>query len=499
MPLNAISFAGPGFSGMAQQYKQSPMGPEWAVHATNLVVDSAGRLSSRKGWDNLNATPCEAIVQVHEHLTAAGAATILTATAQKIYSGTSSLTDRTNSLTFTAGNWDFVNFNGYCLGWQAAHTAIQSTGTTFTGITASTGTLPTGNHACAAFGRVWASYTDKQTIGYCKLLDHTKWATADGGGTIDMRNLWTRGMDEIQGIVAYGSSLAVFGKRHIIIWVDGSGSELGLSPTNMYVQTVIEDIGLVARDAMCQVGELDVVFWSHNGIRSLSRTMQEQAAPARELSVQNRDFIASYLATGTLTKIRAVYAATDGLVLFTHPDASKTFCFDIRAPLEGGGYRMTEWTLCPAAWCARTDNTLLLGTTAGYLGLYGGYTDNGAAYQFNYESGWIRVASDSRRHSLKALKAYLYAVGTNTVIFKWWVDFKVAFGHLNRIITGGADEWGIDEWGAMQWGLGQYFQDKRIPLSKEAEYCKIAIITSINGTAFAVQPLTLYTEPTRLA
>lgn len=493
-----MNYAGPGFSGMARQRQHAPLGPEWAAHATNIVVDSAGRLGSRKGWDNLNATPIEAIIQTHQFINAAGTTTQYTSTGTKIYSGTSSLQDRTNSLTFTAGNWKFLNFNGYCLGWQAAHTPIVATGTTFTAITAATGTLPDGNAACAAFGRIWALDDDKQTIRYCALLDHTKWATADGGGTIDMRSVWTRGMDEVVAIIAFGSSLAVFGKRHIVVWVDGSGSELGLSPTNMYVSTVLEDIGLVARDAICQVGELDVVFWSHNGIRSLSRTMQEQAAPARELSAMNRDYLAAAL-TGTLANIRMVYAPTEGLILVSQPAVPKTYVFDVRAPLEDGSLRMTEWTLCPSAWCSTITNTLLLGTSAGYLGTYGGYDDNGTGFQFHYESGWVRISEDGRRHSLKALRAYLYAVGTNVINFKWWVDFKPTYRILSRTITGGADEWGIDEWGVMQWGLGQYFQDKRIPLAKEAEYFKLAIITNIGGTAFAVQPLTLYTESTRLA
>jgi hypothetical protein len=217
------------------------------------------------------------------------------------------------------------------------------------------------------------------------------------------------------------------------------------------------------------------------------------------MSPTNRDYLASSLATGTLADIRMVYAPTEGLVIVSHPGVSKSFVFDVRGKLENGGFRMTEWTLCPRAWCGTITNTLILGTSDGYLGTYGGYSDNGATYQMEYETGWIPISEDGRKHSLKALKAYLFAVGTNLVTFKWWVDFKLAYKTVNRTITGGADQWGIDEWAAMEWGSGQLFQEKRVPLSKEAEYVKLAIVTSIDTTQFALQPLTLYTEPTRMA
>jgi hypothetical protein len=268
----------------------------------------------------------------------------------------------------------------------------------------------------------------------------------------------------------------------------------------MYVSTVVENVGLVARDAITLVGELDVVFWSSNGIRSLNRTVQEQASPVNELSPSNRDYLASTLATGTLSKIRMAYSPTEGFILVTHPDVSKTFCFDVRGRLEDGGMRVTEWTLAPRAWCATITDTLLLGTSDGYIGQYTGYSDNGVSFQYEYESGWIRVAGeDGRKQSLKALRAYLYSVGSITVTFKWWVDFKPAFQSLQRDLVGLGDEWGIDEWSLMQWGAGQVFHERRIPLSRECEYVKLAVVAQIAGAQFAIQPLTLYTKPTRLA
>ena len=104
--------------------------------------------------------------------------------------------------------------------------------------------------AHAAFGRIWAVDDDKQTVRYCALLDETKWATASGGGSIDMRNVWSNGMDYVTAISSIGSNLVIFGRKHIVIYTDGSGSELGVDPTQMYVVDIIEGTGCVARDSL---------------------------------------------------------------------------------------------------------------------------------------------------------------------------------------------------------------------------------------------------------
>jgi hypothetical protein len=102
--------------------------------------------------------------------------------------------DITPATTPTGDNWQFMNFNGKVVGVQSGHTPIvwDSTGD-FADITASTGTLPDGPCGTSAFGRLWIVDDDLQTIRYCALLDETEWAEADGGGQIDMSNIWTLG------------------------------------------------------------------------------------------------------------------------------------------------------------------------------------------------------------------------------------------------------------------------------------------------------------------
>jgi hypothetical protein len=480
------------------------MGPEWAVKLENVVIDDSGRLSARKGWNQLNASVFDsgaAIVQLHEYVNASGTSEIIGSTATKLFSGTSTLTDKTGALTPTAGHWDFINFNNNVLGWQASHAPIVYTGSgNFAAISVATGTMPDGDAACAAFGRVWAVDDDKQTIRYSALLDHTRWAASDGGGSINMRNVWTLGMDEVVAITSFGSALIVFGKRHIVFWVDGAGSSIGLNPTNMYINQIIENVGLVARDAFALVGEIDIVFWSPNGVRSLVRTAQEQATPVNEISPGNRDYLTGALSTGSLTKVRMVYSAPHGLVLLSHPDYAKTFCFDTKSRLPDGGFRMTQWSIAPNAMLGALNRKLYFGFL-GEVAEYIDYDDDGASYRFEYETGWIYVAGEEgRKQLLKALKAYLYSVGEYNVTFSWWTDFQSNQDSVSVTVGGtNANEWNVMEWGIDEWGSVQAFENVRIPLTHEAEYLKVAITVTINGGAFGVQPFTVYSKPTRLA
>lgn len=496
----------PAFFGLAKDRREFPLDPEWAAEATNIIIDATGRLSARKGWAKVNP---EAemdsgadVLQIHEFVDDDGSVELISSTADDIFTGTSSPTSINGTLTPSDGNWKFINFNGYCLGWQAGETPIAYSGSgDFADITAATGTLPDGNTACAAFGRVWAVDDDGQTIRYCALLDHTKWDAADGGGSIDMRSVWTQGMDTVVAIVAFGSQLVVFGKRHIIFWADGSGSQLGISPDNMYVTDTVDNVGAVARDAVVIVGEIDVVFWSQSGIRSLVRTVQERASPVSDLSPNNRSYVATGTSAGTASSIRGAYSPDLGLVLFTAPTRDVIFAFDVRQTTQDGGYRLTEWSLAPTALGVALDGSLYFGF-AGFLGLYSTYLDDEASYQFMYESGWVNIAGEqNRKQALKALKGFFYTENEQAVQFRWGVDFGQVAKSVSKDVGQPSD---ISEWGEAEFGIGEFgaagiVVPVRVPLARSAEYFRLRVTTEITGTGFAMQPLAIYSKPVRIA
>ena len=507
-PINAVAIATPGVNGMAKANAQTLTGPEWCIKAENCVIDAEGRLAARLGWEPLNGTAISGtptVVQMFEYIKGDGTTAVISSANLKLYSGTTTPTDITGSITTPTGsNWQFVNFNGKTLGFQQSHTPCKWTGTgNFANATAATGSLPTGNCAVAAFGRIWACDSDKQTIKYCALLDDTKWHTDDGAGVIDMRKVWTSGMDEVVGITSYGSQLVVFGKRHIVFWTDGSGSEIGADPTQIYVNSVIENVGLVARDAYVLVGELDIIFWSSNGIRSLRRTMQEQATPVNEITNRNREYLSEYLDTGTLASIRMVYSARHGFVLVLHPTASKTWCFDIRYPLPDGTFRLFEWTVYPYSGVALSDDTLLLGFPEGLIGEHTGWNDNTATYRFIYHGGWFPLSPEANLKMLKrakvAIASRVEVVGT----FKWWTDFKGNMSSVQKtwIPPGGSlynylpDQFNYT---ALYSGGGGVI-DKYIPLRKSCQYMRFGFETIIDGVPFALQYIMILFEPTRFS
>lgn len=502
MTVRPFVIPNPAFNGLAKERQHVAMTPDWAAKADNVVIDAAGRLASRKGWvlQNTAISGDPTIHQLHEYVKTDATTIVISATATKIYSGlTGALTDITPAGAPTAGNWKFQNFNNKVVGWQASHTPIVWSGTgSFTTITAASGTLPDGNTACAAYGRIWAVDDDKQTIRYCALLDETRWAPADGGGSIDMRSVWTRGTDEVVAIVAYGASLVVFGKRHVVIWTDGAGSELGLDPTNIYVSTVIENMGAISRDAVVLVGELDVIFWSPQGIRTLARTIQEYAAPDRDVSPSNRQFLADGVGSGDLTKIRGVYSPTDAFVLLSHPDAGITYCVDIRGKTPDGGLRLTTWSIAPTALMNTVANATYFGFN-GRIGKYSGYADNGASYRYRWHSGWMLVPPDELKKLLKRFKAVCYTTATVTASLSYWTDFQTNAASENVTIEGSADEYGVAEYGISEYSGGAAASEAMAWLTQSCQYVKLGIDVDISGAPFAVHTMTLYYKPTHLA
>lgn len=460
---------------------------EYAAKIQDGVFDNTFGLIMREGADDYSSAWTSGNpIQIFEYLAADGTSRVIASTATDLFEVTTSTkTSRVGALTPTAGDWKFLNFNGKVLGWQASHTPIVKTGAgNFAAITASTGTLPDGNAACSAFGRVWAVDDDKQTIRYCALLDETKWDSADGGGIIDMRSVWTQGMDEVIAIESFGSNLVVFGRRHVIVWTDGSGSQLGLSPTNMYVTDTLDFVGAINRNAVVLVGELDIVFWSASGLRSLARTLQERASPANDISPFNRLYLASGVdltSSTSMTAIRMAYYAAKGLVLVYAPALGRVLVIDVK----GNEPRTTQWFLgTVTALGTLKVGLLLFGLSTGLLGKMpdAAGKDFGSAINLIIESGWIDIRDeDGRDQALKMLRG---TAGNGLVSIEYKTDFdSTVLG--SATVQAPASDTGSKFWLSLK-GRGSHF---RI-------YLKMG--DAINSTK-SIGPLFLYTKPLRMA
>lgn len=505
--LQPITFISPAFMGLNKDYSGSLLGPEWATEARNAVFDRSGRLGARKGWADQTATPITGspdLVQSHEFEKADGTVQMISATASALYTGTSAFTDISGTLTPSGGNWQFMNFNDKLIAVQEGETPIVYTGSgNFANITPATGSLPTGNAGIAAFGRLWIVDSDGVTIKYSGLLDETDWG-GSGAGSIDMSAVWTDGTDHVVAIAAFGASLVVFGQRHIVMWVDGSGSERGLDPANMYVFDTIEGTGCIARDSVTTISEGDLLFLSSFGLQSLKRVMEHKNNPLIHSAPQVTEYMSLYTEAETVENIRAVYSPHERLYLLTFPASNLTMVFDTRNLSRSAELRVTEWDLVPNTMVARSNGDLFFGFDGRY-GKYTGYSDNNSAYRFVYKSGWLdlrTVAGDAVTQILKILKALRLLVSSQaagSVVLKWGFDFEPdQYSASVTLTAAGSAEWGVAEWGVDEWSGAEALRTLRVNASGTGQFIQLGVESDINGGLLSMQQLTAQAKLGRL-
>lgn len=505
--LQPISLTAPAFKGLNKQNESSILGPEWATTLDNCVFDFAGRVASRKGWNDLTGSAISGtpvIRQLFEYLKKDGTSTIISAANNKLFSGGApTFSDITGTGTITDNNWQFINYNGFLLSWQSGHSPRQWSGSGSTAaISASSGSVPLGNCAAAGSGRVWASDADGQTIKYSALLDHTKWAIADGGGSIDMSSVWPNGMDSITAITFFNNLLVVFGKRSIVLWTDGAGSALGLDPAAIIVADAVTGSGCIARDTVREVEGPDLLFLSDQGLQSIQRVIQEKSNPISNVSANVRDYMMTAVRGDTLSQIRSVYSPEESMYLLSCPNYKAAFCFNTKGKLDDGTFRATTWTLAPSAALRSVGGTLYMAAVSpGRLGAYTGYTDDSAKYTMDYASGWLDLGQDLTQFLkiLKSISAIVYITTSAAFSVKWAFDFGDFSSRGVTLEAGGTGEWGLMEWGLGEWSGGLSLRNLSIAAGGVGQYIRVGLVASISGAQVAIQQIKPIPKIGRLA
>jgi hypothetical protein len=429
----------PGGKGLNKQMSGTLLDPQWSTKSMNTVFDDSNRLASRLGWSSVTGTPIggtPALSQIFEYKPLAPNPNIIIfAGNNKLYQGLSVPADITGLLTITASNWQFANFNGNLYGLQAAHSFIQWTGTgNATAVTITSGSAPTGNNLFAAWSRLFATNSDKQTIQYSALLDATKWASVDGGGSINMLSVWPS-PDEIVAIHPFNNFLVIFGKNNIIIYTDPTGTIHGINPNNIVIYDQIQGIGCVARDSIRSVAGQDLVFLSNTGVTSLQRLLVQRSSPLRDISANIRSYVKSALDAEDVTKIRSTYNPRYGIYLLVFPTSGTILCFDTKVVLQDGTWRVTEWSgMTPTSLYTLEDGTTTYQGALGAAYNYAGSTDNGTSITMSYLSGWLDFGPDVNNYlkTLKTISAIISVTGTVSVNFQWAFDFSSAINSVTK-------------------------------------------------------------------
>lgn len=415
--------------------------------------------------------------------------------------------DISGAVTDTNGQWFFQNFNNKVVGFQSGLKPIVAVGAgNFATVVESSGTAPTGGVGCAAFGRVWTTRTDQQTIQYTGLLDETDWGSASSG-LIDMRTIWSAGTDQVTAIMAFNASLVVFGTNHIVFFTDGRGSMLGLDPTQAYVFDVILSTGCYSQWTTQPIGEGDVVFLGPNGMQSIANLQNSRSFPMSNLTKYVRDNLLAQLSAESVATVRSTYNNQLGQVLLSFPNSQTIWCVDVRRKYQddiGDTCGIcTNWTMVATALETTHLNVTQIARTPGTAGVYSGNTDEGVQYIFSYLSGWLNLGQDVA-HKLKMLKLIqliVFSGAAAALTITWNTDFG-ATALSAPIVTGGGtgapSQYGLGQYGVSQYGGGIALSLQKYDARARGQYYQVGLNAPITNL-FSLQQMSLHCKLGRTA
>jgi len=459
--LQTFSVQAPGFFGLNTQDSPLTLEAGFASIATNCIIDQYGRIGSRKGWSRVNASSgnlgANDVKVIHELVQLDGTLTVLFAGNNKLFKldGSNAVVELTyggggTAPTITASNWQCASLNGITYFFQSGYDPLiydpAVSTTTYRRVSEKTGysgTVPLGNIVISAFGRLWVAdtTTNNATITFSDLLAGHNW-TGGTSGSLNVAQVWPNGSDQIMGLGAHNGFLIIFGKRQILVYSSPT------TPSSLALSDSIGNIGCLSRDSIVTTAS-DIVFLSNSGVRSLMRTIQEKSAPLRDLSKNVRNDLMGYVASETLSDIKAVYSEVNAFYLLTLPVAKQVYVFDTKAQLQDGSARVTTWdSIEPTALLSRRNGDLLIGKK-GYVGKYGTYYDHASSYRFQYYTNYADLGDQNITSILKKISVVVIG-GTNQIFtIKWSYDFSGQYYSTQATIPiSTVAEYGMAEYGA---------------------------------------------------
>ena len=492
--LRSINLVAPAFKGVNTEDSPLAQDPSFAEIADNAVIDKRGRIAARKGYsvittDNtiLGSNP---ITVIHEFEDGAGNTTILSAGNNKIFSGTTTLTDITpGSYTITANNWKVVTFNSKAYFFQAGHEPIVYDGTSAVALSSVAGaagiTGKFGNEVLSAFGRLWVAdiNNDKSTIYWSDLLIGHDFSGGTSG-SINLDKVWPDGYDEVVSLAAHNGLLIIFGRHSVVVY---QGAE---SPATMTLADTVNGIGCVSRDTVQYTGT-DVIFLSHNGLRSFRRVIQEKSMPITSLSKTITTDLLGLLQNET-EGFRSVYSPEENFYLLTFTGQKTTYCFDIKGTLEDGSYRVTRWPGSSYKAYERLQNgKVYIGTTEG-ISQYAGYSDNNITYTFKYYSPSLTFGSPSNLKFIKKIKPTIIGGNASNYFIKYSYDFSTTFKTSTFAIGDQTPSYfGEGEYTVAEYTDGEIVSSKNTNATGSGTSVVIGLEADIGGSPLSLQEINI--------
>jgi hypothetical protein len=447
---------------------------------------------------------------------------VLSAANNKIYSGTTTLTELavrnsndTANLTYTItdDNWQIAGMpydtgatpSGHAILAQAGHPilvyhklgatahahtgsyGLQRLGDIATNLPGSyTVTSFTPNIAMTAFGRTWVAdiANDRQTVYFSDLLNPAEWKTGTAG-YLNISEVVPNN-DPIIALASHNGFLIIFCEKHIVVYKNP------VDPSALVLEDVITGIGCIARDSVASIGT-DLMFLSATGVQSLQRVVQEKSLPFRDVSKNVRDELLSNVSSEVLKNIKATYFSTDAFYLLALPSTGFTYCFDTRGVLENGAARTTVWKqIAPTSFCVTQDRQLYIGK-AGYIGKYDSYEDDGAKYRMSYFTNYFDFGSATTNKILKRINVTAIGGSAQPIAVKWGYDYTRNYFSRGVILQRvEVYEYGIAEYGLATYTNGIALDIANIPASGSGTVMQIGFESDIDGTPLSIQKIDFF-------
>jgi hypothetical protein len=491
--LMTESVLAPAFYGLNTQEALVTTSNNFALVLENAIIDANGRVSARKGLQRINSLAyTDPIGCITESVSTTGLRKLLTVSFKKFYEGSSS-----NTLLFThpntpANNWQAANLNNHTYFFQRGEKPVLYVAATNTAELVEThvhtsGTVPKGNTALGAFGRLWVADTDvdRCTLHYSDTLIGHKWS-GGSSGFIDLTTVFPNGGDEIVSLASFNNRLVIFARKSIIFY---SGAD---DPTTMVVEDSLDELGCIARDSVVEIGN-DIVFLSSSGLKSLSRVVQERSNPLGDLSLNVKDAFVNDILSQNTDNIRATYAEKDNFYLISLPSINRVWCFDTRQKLENGALRASVWTGFKAVSVfANTAGTIYIGESNNELVYYTGYNDRGSSYEFSYLSNHFSGGDTNITKILKKL-TLLIVGGTEHMVVKVGTNFSSTT--TDRIASIKADS-ESSQYNIAEFNVGKFnssFSNQRIEMNigGTGSVYQIGINATILNSPFSLQQMVI--------
>jgi hypothetical protein len=511
-PITTYSISAPGFFGLNTQDSPLDLASGFASVATNCVIDSFGRIGSRKGFSRVNSASgnlgANNVTVIHELIETNGTLTILFAGNNKLFKldSANAVVELTyggggTAPTITASNWQCASLNGITYFFQSGFDPLiydpAVSTTTFRRVSEKSGyagTVPLANVGISAFGRLWVAdtTTNNVTITFSDLLTGHIWSGGTSG-TLDVSRVWPNGADQIVGLSSHNGYLFIFGKRQILIYQGAT------TPSTMSLSDSISNIGCLSRDSIATTGT-DIVFLSNSGVRSLLRTIQEKSAPLRDLSKNVRNDLMTSVGSEVLANIKSTYSESNGFYLLTLPVTKSVYIFDTKSQLQDGSARVTTWdTIEPTSLHSRRNGDLLIGKN-GFIGKYGTYLDHASTYRLQYFTNYSNLNQTEVTSIVKKISVVVIGGSNQGFIIKWGYDFAGQYysATLNIPVTSVA-EYGTAEYGAN--GSPVAFYSSGIQLSTLVaqgsgfgNVVQTGYEVQINGAPISIQKIEIQTK-----